>query len=119
MFVKTKEEAKFYYEKIESYLQEHLHLSLNSKSHYAPNKMGLNFCGFRIYEDYRLLRARFKKKIKQKVKVWNLLFLHDALDMHSNHADSYHFQIKIYESILFRKDLPFPKYEMLKKESDN
>ena len=128
LFVKSKEDAKFYYEKIRLFLEEHLKLSLNTKSHYAPNKMGLNFCGFRIFEDYRLLRARFKKKMKKKVKIWNLLFLHNALDMHqvllewnsflahSNHADSYHFQKKIYESIIFHKDLPFPKYESLKNQ---
>ena len=129
LFVKSKEDAKFYYEKIRLFLEEHLKLSLNTKSHYAPNKMGLNFCGFRIFEDYRLLRARFKKKMKKKVKIWNLLFLHNALDMHqvllewnsflahSNHADSYHFQKKIYESIIFHKDLPFPKYESLKNQN--
>ena len=35
------------------------------KSRYYPSNMGVNFCGYRIYETHKLLRERSKKKIKK------------------------------------------------------
>jgi len=60
---KTKKECKL--------LKEKLHLELNEKSRYYPNKMGINFCGYRIYETHILLRNNSKKKIKKRIKYWN------------------------------------------------
>lgn len=47
---------------ISNFLEEKLHLKLNSKSKYFPNKMGVNFCGYRIFHTHRLLRNSSKKK---------------------------------------------------------
>lgn len=66
---------------ISEYLKEKLHLELNSKSRYYPNKMGINFCGYRIYETHILIRNRSKKKIKGKIKKWNNQYIINKLDI--------------------------------------
>ena len=121
MFVKTKEEAKELLKIIDKFVKDELHLELNSKSRYYPNKMGLDFCGFRIYESYRLLRKRKRKKIKRKVKIWNILYEKGILDVsktilewnaflaHSSHAKCYKLQWDIYNKIIFKEELKKPK----------
>ena len=98
---------------IEKFLKDKLHLSLNDKSKYYPSAMGVNFCGYRIFEDYKLLRTRSKKKIKKNIKEWNKLYLNKTLNMnyakqslnswigHASHCDSYKLQQKILNSCDF------------------
>ena len=71
-----------YMDMISKFLNDELHLKLNSKSRYYPNKMGVNFCGYRIFLTHRLLRNSSKKKIKRKVKKWNRLYSNGELDVH-------------------------------------
>ena len=66
--------------KIEQFLEKTLKLSLNNKSRYYPYKMGVNFCGYRIFTTHRLLRVSSKKKIKANVKRWNKQFEKNKLD---------------------------------------
>ncbi len=119
--VPTLEEAKELLSKIQQYVEEKLHLELNQKSRYYPNQFGIDFCGFEIYEDFRKLRLRSKKKIKKKIKKWNQLYKAGVLDFqeallswnawiaHSNHASCYRLQNKLYQQIEFREQLPFRK----------
>lgn len=121
--VKTKEDARKYMELIAVFLKEKLHIQLNHKSGYYPNKMGLDFCGFRIYESYRLLRKRSIKKIKRKIRKWNELYSHNLLDLektilewnswlgHSSHAKCYKLQWDMYNRILFKEHLKKPYVE--------
>lgn len=131
MFVRTKEEARDVLKKIDNYVQTRLHLELNNKSRYYPNKMGLDFCGFRIYESYRLLRKRSIKKIKRKVRRWNLLYGRELLDLdktvlewnswlgHSAHSKCYKLQMDIYNSIIFKDYLKKPYEENYGRSCDN
>lgn len=73
--LKDKEECKFVLNNIRAFLSEKLHLELNHKTKYYPSTMGINFCGFRIFETHRLLRNRCKKKIKKNINLWNRLYL--------------------------------------------
>lgn len=85
--------------------------------------MGLDFCGFRIYESYRLLRKRSIKKIKRKVRRWNMLYEKGLLDLdktvlewnswlgHSSHAKCYKLQMNIYNKIIFKEYLKKPYVE--------
>ena len=73
LILKSKEECIQRKEQIEIFLDEELHLDLNAKSKYYPDKMGINFCGYRTFTTHRLLRTNSKKKIKRKVKEWNYL----------------------------------------------
>ena len=94
-------------EKIENFLAENLKLELNDKSRYYPVKMGVNFCGYRIFTTHRLLRVNSKKKIKKKVKSWNKKYHNNSLNLektmqrlnswlgHSSHCNSYKLQQKV------------------------
>ena len=101
ILVNTKEEAKKYKKVIIKYLKEILDLELNKKSKYYPNELGIDFCGYRIYETHRLLRKRSKKKIKRLIKKCNYDFNNDCLNYqkikmcynswkaHASHANSH------------------------------
>lgn len=120
LLVNDKEEAKIVKGKIEEYLKENLHLELNHKSNYYPNAMGVDFCGYRIFHHYILLRTRSKQKIKKNIKKWNKQFQNDHLDLakvrlqwnawlaHSDHANSYHLQCRMYDKIIFKELLRDP-----------
>lgn len=107
LLLPTKQECIQIKEKIENFLAENLKLELNDKSRYYPVKMGVNFCGYRIFTTHRLLRVNSKKKIKRKVKSWNKKYHNHTLDLektmqslnswlgHSSHCNSYQLQQKI------------------------
>lgn len=113
LMLKTKDECKIAKKKIEIFLKNKLHLELNDKSRVYPDKMGVNFCGYRIFVTHRLLRLNSKKKIKKNVKVWNKQFENGTIDIkytmqsinswfgHSSHCDSHKLQQKILDSCNF------------------
>ena len=99
--------------RVEEFLKIYLHLELNDKSRYYPYKMGVNFCGYRVFTTHKLLRVSSKKKIKNNVKHWNKLFAKNKLNIrdtmqnmnswvgHSSHCNSYKLQTKIFNSCDF------------------
>lgn len=113
IILKTKKECIEIKNAISMFLNNHLHLELNSKSRYYPYKMGVNFCGYRIFTTHKLLRTRSKKKIKRNVAKWNKSYSRNKLDIHktmqslnswvghASHCDSYRFQQKILNSCNF------------------
>jgi len=68
ILLKTKQEAKKVKQEITNFLSSKLDLTLNNKSKYYPNELGVDFCGYRIYETHRLLRKRSKNKIRKLIK---------------------------------------------------
>ena len=74
LLLKTKKDCIRVKQQIELFLKEHLHLELNNKSRFYPYKMGVNFCGYRIFTTHKLLRTNSKKKIYRNVKKWNKQF---------------------------------------------
>lgn len=64
--LKSREECREVYDKIKIFLRNKLHLELNDKSRYYPCQLGVNFCGYRIFECYKLVRNRCKKEIRKK-----------------------------------------------------
>lgn len=107
LILKTKNECKMVKEHIERFLNEKLHLQLNDKSRVYPYKMGVNFCGYRIFTTHRLLRTNSKKKIKNNVRKWNKKYKNGNLNIiyalqslnswigHSSHCNSYKLKQKI------------------------
>lgn len=107
ILLKTKQECIETKALIEKFLKEKLKIELNSKSRYYPYKMGVNFCGYRIFTTHKLLRTSSKKKIKRNVKNWNYLYSQKKLDIpntlqsinswlgHCSHCNSYKLQNKI------------------------
>lgn len=113
LLLKTKEECKKLKSIIEKFLNDNLKLSLNNKSRYYPYKMGVNFCGYRIFTTHKLLRVNSKKKIKKHVKHWNHLYSTGRLNVyntmqslnswlgHTMHCNSYKLQRKILNNCNF------------------
>lgn len=113
ILAKTKNECILLKQQIENFLATKLHLSLNDKSRIYPYKMGVNFCGYRIFTTHKLLRTNSKKKIKRQVKHWNKLYHKNNLNIHntmqsinswlghSKHCNSYNLQKKILNSCDF------------------
>lgn len=101
LLVKDRETAKALLTKIESFLTNNLKLTLNSKSKYFPNKFGIDFCGYRIYETHIILRKRFKNKVNKSIRLWGKLKEEIRLNVdkcyrswnsfkaHASHANSY------------------------------
>lgn len=119
LLTKTKKEAKELKEKISVFLKENLKLELNHKSRYYPSAMGVDFCGYRIFETHRLLRTNSKKKIKKKIKIWNKQYSKNKLDFyttlqsinswraHVSHCNSYKLEQKILNSCHFLYDTQY------------
>lgn len=63
----NKTTARNWFGQINQFVNEQLDMKLNIKSTYWPTgtERGLDFVGYRIYNDFRLLRRRSKKKIVQ------------------------------------------------------
>ena len=115
LLAKNKQECIDLKKKIEIFLRDHLKLELNAKSRYYPYKMGVNFCGYRIFTTHRLLRTNSKKKIKANVKKWNSGYKNKSKFFdsnyviqslnswigHSSHCNSYKLQKKILSSCDF------------------
>ena len=81
LILKTKNECISIKKQIEIFLKSQLHLELNNKSRFSPYKMGVNFCGYRIFTTHRLLRTNSKKKMKRNVKHWNKKYINGTLDI--------------------------------------
>ena len=114
---KDKADAKMIKQCINDYVTNKLNLTLNSKTRYYPSKMGIDFCGYRIFETHRLLRKRSKHKISHNIKKWNANYQKNNIDYykvreqfnswlgHSKHADSYNLRRSIYACIIFKDEL--------------
>ena len=113
LLLDTKENCITLKKIISDFLWNNLHLKLNKKSKYYPCKMGVDFCGYRIFTTHRLLRKSSKKNIKSKIKNWNYLYHNNKLDIesaitsinswlgHSMHCNSYNLQNKMLDSCDF------------------
>lgn len=56
--------ARQWFDIISVFVRQNLNMQLNRKSRYYPSGQGLDFVGYRIYNDFRLLRKRSKKKLR-------------------------------------------------------
>lgn len=98
--------AKEINQQIKEFVEKNLALELNKKTKYFSSKLGVDFCGYRIYETHILLRKRFKKKFKKNINLWNRLYCENKLDnkkmqmslnsfiAHASHCNSYNFRTK-------------------------
>lgn len=101
LILKNKQECIYIKNEIETFLKSNLKLELNDKSRYYPSKMGVNFCGYRIFPTHRLLRTSSKKKINKNIKKWNYQYKNKKLDInyanqslnswiaHASHSNSF------------------------------
>ena len=93
---------------IEGFLEENLRLTLNGKTQVFPVKSrGIDFLGYRIWPDYRLLRPANVKRTKRKLRKFGLLYSQGMIPLtkitstiqswigHCKHADTYRLREKV------------------------
>lgn len=110
LLLKNKETAKEILKKIKNFLNQNLKLDLNKKTNYFKIKQGVIFCGYRVYQDFILLKKENKKKIYASVKKWNQLYACQKLDLketgpklnswigHAQNANTYYLIRKVKKS---------------------
>jgi retron-type reverse transcriptase len=94
---------------IESYLAEELDLRVNKKTSIFPVSQGIDFLGYRIWPNHRLLRKRSIKKFRRLLKVFTAKYASGKLSFkeidnsvqswvgHAKHADTYRLRRKVFE----------------------
>jgi len=114
LLCKTKEEAREYKKILEEYLKENLHLEFNKKTRYYPNSMGVDFCGYKVFETHRLIRKRSKDKMRRRIRKWNKDYRKGILNLkeveeswnawlgHISHANCYTLQNRYHDLMEFR-----------------
>lgn len=103
--------AREWYDEIDNFVNTRLKLRLNPKSRYMPNDKGVEFVGYRIHEDFMLIRKRSKRSITQIIEDYiggaddEMKFVERATAWHGHamHADAYRYTEKMlgeYRNIL-------------------
>jgi len=94
-------------QRIEIFLNEILKLKLNPKTKILNAKNGIDFCGYRIFKDYRKIRKRSPKHIRAAIRAYRhdkltkekLLMIYTSWEGHAAHADTYKLRQKMKEQI--------------------
>lgn len=105
---------------IELYLNQNLRLKTNAKTQVFPisrnNGRGLDFLGYRIYSDHRLLRKCSVKRIKSKLKKFHLDYGNGEINIsdinqsiqswigHAKHANAHGLMTKLFSQAFTRND---------------
>lgn len=100
-------------QEIEDFLDARLSLKLNDKTGIFPVSHGVDFLGYRIWKDHRLLRKRSTKRIKRALKHFQKLYSQGKIDFekinttvqswlgHAKHANSFNFRKKLFDTFSF------------------
>lgn len=114
ILVDSKEKAREIKSMVSKFLLGKLDLELNYKSKYFPNELGVDFCGYRIFETHLLVRKRSKKKISKLIKKANNDYNDGCLDFqyirmcynswkaHASHASSFHLIRKYHDKFIIK-----------------
>lgn len=98
---------------IEGFLDDKLGLALNGKTGISPVSHGVDFLGYRIWKDHRLLRKRSTKRIKRALKHFQKLYGQGKISFeqinatvqswlgHARHANSFTFRKKLFDTFSF------------------
>ena len=103
--------ARRWFNEIGEFVGQCLNMQLNRKSRYYPGNQGLDFVGYIIHPDYRLLRRRSKRKLANLIDDYERGLIEtddfirrvNAWSGHAKHADTYrliHNQLTPYRDIL-------------------
>lgn len=116
LIVENKQKAKEVLEKISGFVSKKLDLKLNNKTCYFPVKNGCVFCGYRIYNNYKLIKRANINRVKKRIRKWNNKWKAGIYDFekwnqsfnawrgYSVHADSY----KLIESLRKKMEYIYP-----------
>ena len=97
-------------QKIKKFLNAKLELELNNRTSLFPVSQGIDFVGYRIWRNYRLLRKTSVKRMKKKLKLFQRLWKGDSISLeeircslnswlgHTSHANTYNLRKKLLRS---------------------
>lgn len=105
-------------QEIRHFLENNLCLSLNDKTQIFPvGPRPVDFLGYRIWPDFRLLRKDNIRRTKRKFKKFARLYAEKKIGMetihprimswlgHCKHADTWRIREKIFEGLIFSKNI--------------
>jgi hypothetical protein len=102
---------------IKIFLQENLFLELNNKTSIFPISQGIDFLGYRIWPTHKLLRKNSKKRMKRKLKIYQILYKENKINIdkiipslmswlgHASHCNSYNLRKKILGKFILEKNI--------------
>ena len=119
--------ARQWFNEINEFVVGRLNMQLNRKSRYYPASLGLDFVGYLIYDGYRLLRRRSKKKLTNLIRDYERCIIDtddfirriNAWHGHAMHADTYFLvnnRLGKYRDIL---PVVFPDGDIIKMTTSN
>lgn len=76
----SKDQLAEYWELIEDYLAQELHLDLNKKTIIAPCEKGIEFVGYRMWATHRILKKSTARRMIRHTKNLCSLYLQQAID---------------------------------------
>lgn len=80
ILLNTKEECKEIKEKIQIFLDK-LKLKLNPKTTYLKNDEGVNFCGYKLFNDRIILKGKNKTRLKRWFKKLQRMYASDKVTL--------------------------------------
>jgi retron-type reverse transcriptase len=102
---------------ITAFLDENLHLTLNAKTQIFPSgSRSVDFLGYRIWPDHRLLRKVNVRRTKRKLHKFERLYAEGQIGLndihpsvmswmgHAMHADSYRLRKKFLPTLIFSRN---------------
>ncbi len=112
----NKHELRRIFNDIKAYLGDQLRLQLNDKTQIFPvGPRNLDFLGYRIWPDYRLLRKNNVRRTKRKLHKYEWLYAQRTIGLerihpsimswlgHAMHADSYRLREKVIGGLVFAR----------------
>lgn len=114
ILLNSKEECKLYREKIEIFLDS-LKLKLNPKTAYFKNEDGVNFCGYKLFNDKILLKNKNKTRLKRWFRKLQKMYSNDEITLEEitrkipsirgylKHCKSYRLYEKMIERFILSK----------------
>lgn len=97
-------------QKIKKVLNAKLELGLNNRTSIFPVSQGIDFVGYRIWRNYRLLRKSSVKRMKKRLKIFQRLWKQNQINLeeircslgswlgHASHANTYNLRKKLLEN---------------------
>jgi Retron-type reverse transcriptase len=100
-------------DEIRSFLDNRLHLVLNSKTTVRTTKQGVDFCGYRIWPTHRKLRKRTALKMKRRLKWLQRAYARGEVNFNNvnasvqsycgllKHCNSFSLRRKLFDGLVF------------------
>ena len=112
-----KEYLKMLLSKIKTFLDAELKLKLNRRTQiFLVGQRSVDYLGYKIWPEYRLLRKSNVKRTKRKFKKFQKLYKYNKISLetinnsmmswfgHTKWADSYNLRVKVLDNLVFQRN---------------